>query len=78
MMSFLNHLAVAHKDVEQQALAIKSAFVAQLDSLESLSRDEIANDRFEKFRKYRFLYRIINLSIFMLNRYWVYHRIEIH
>ncbi|MQJ50831.1 acetyl-CoA carboxylase carboxyl transferase subunit alpha, partial [Escherichia coli] len=38
------------KDSEQQALAIKSAFVAQLDSLESLSRDEIANDRFEKFR----------------------------
>ena len=45
MMSFLNHLA--HKDIEQQALAIKSAFVEQLDSLESLSRDEIANDRFE-------------------------------
>ncbi|HCY6211449.1 TPA: acetyl-CoA carboxylase carboxyltransferase subunit alpha [Staphylococcus aureus] len=43
-------LGGAHKDVEQQALAIKSAFVAQLDSLESLSRDEIANDRFEKFR----------------------------
>lgn len=39
-----------HKDIEQQALAIKSAFVEQLDSLESLSRDEIANDRFEKFR----------------------------
>ncbi len=48
MMSFLNHLAV-HIKYEQQALAIKSAFVAQLDSLESLSRDEIANDRFEKF-----------------------------
>lgn len=43
-------LGGAHKDIEQQALAIKSAFVAQLDSLESLSRDEIANDRFEKFR----------------------------
>lgn len=43
-------LGGAHKDVEQQALAIKSALVAQLDSLESLSRDEIANDRFEKFR----------------------------
>ncbi|HDF8155594.1 TPA: acetyl-CoA carboxylase carboxyltransferase subunit alpha [Staphylococcus aureus] len=43
-------LGGAHKDVEQQALAIKSAFVAKLDSLESLSRDEIANDRFEKFR----------------------------
>lgn len=43
-------LGSAHKDIEQQALAIKSAFVAQLDSLESLSRDEIANDRFEKFR----------------------------
>ncbi|HDL0573180.1 TPA: acetyl-CoA carboxylase carboxyltransferase subunit alpha [Staphylococcus aureus] len=43
-------LGGAHKDVEQQALAIKSAFVTQLDSLESLSRDEIANDRFEKFR----------------------------
>ncbi|HDP2250243.1 TPA: acetyl-CoA carboxylase carboxyltransferase subunit alpha [Staphylococcus aureus] len=43
-------LGGAHKDVEQQALAIKSAFVAQLVSLESLSRDEIANDRFEKFR----------------------------
>ncbi|HDP6013614.1 TPA: acetyl-CoA carboxylase carboxyltransferase subunit alpha [Staphylococcus aureus] len=43
-------LGGAHKDVEQQALAIKSAFVEQLDSLESLSRDEIANDRFEKFR----------------------------
>ena len=50
MMSFLNHLAVHIKDIEQQALAIKSAFVEQLDSLESLSRDEIANDRFEKFR----------------------------
>ena len=60
-----------HKDIEQQALAIKSAFVEQLDSLESLSRDEIANDRFEKIQKYRFLYRIISLSIFMLNRYWV-------
>ncbi|HDJ3430061.1 TPA: acetyl-CoA carboxylase carboxyltransferase subunit alpha [Staphylococcus aureus] len=43
-------LGGAHKDIEQQTLAIKSAFVAQLDSLESLSRDEIANDRFEKFR----------------------------
>lgn len=43
-------LGAAHKDIEQQALAIKSAFVEQLDSLESLSRDEIANDRFEKFR----------------------------
>ncbi|MDA5448886.1 acetyl-CoA carboxylase carboxyltransferase subunit alpha, partial [Staphylococcus aureus] len=42
-------LGGAHKDIEQQALAIKSAFVEQLDSLESLSRDEIANDRFEKF-----------------------------
>lgn len=41
-------LGGAHKDIEQQALAIKSAFVEQLDSLESLSRDEIANDRFEK------------------------------
>ncbi|HCT1224046.1 acetyl-CoA carboxylase carboxyltransferase subunit alpha [Staphylococcus aureus] len=43
-------LGGAHKDIEQQALAIKSAFVEQLDSFESLSRDEIANDRFEKFR----------------------------
>lgn len=43
-------LGGAHKDIEQQALAIKSAFVEQLDSLESLSGDEIANDRFEKFR----------------------------
>ncbi|UXV54794.1 acetyl-CoA carboxylase carboxyltransferase subunit alpha [Staphylococcus aureus] len=43
-------LGGAHKDIEQQALAIKSAFVEQLDSLESLSRDEIANDRFDKFR----------------------------
>ncbi|HCY6022213.1 TPA: acetyl-CoA carboxylase carboxyltransferase subunit alpha [Staphylococcus aureus] len=43
-------LGGAHKDIEQQALAIKSAFVEQLDLLESLSRDEIANDRFEKFR----------------------------
>ncbi|HDD0313141.1 TPA: acetyl-CoA carboxylase carboxyltransferase subunit alpha [Staphylococcus aureus] len=43
-------LGGAHKDIEQQALAIKSAFVEQLGSLESLSRDEIANDRFEKFR----------------------------
>ncbi|EOU3412510.1 TPA: acetyl-CoA carboxylase carboxyltransferase subunit alpha [Staphylococcus aureus] len=43
-------LGGAHKDIEQQVLAIKSAFVEQLDSLESLSRDEIANDRFEKFR----------------------------
>lgn len=43
-------LGGAHKDIEQQALAIKSAFVEQLDSLESLSRDEIANNRFEKFR----------------------------
>lgn len=43
-------LGGAQKDIEQQALAIKSAFVEQLDSLESLSRDEIANDRFEKFR----------------------------
>ncbi|HDH1242259.1 TPA: acetyl-CoA carboxylase carboxyltransferase subunit alpha [Staphylococcus aureus] len=43
-------LGGAHKDIEQQASAIKSAFVEQLDSLESLSRDEIANDRFEKFR----------------------------
>ncbi|MBO0927880.1 acetyl-CoA carboxylase carboxyltransferase subunit alpha [Staphylococcus sp. 30400_3112M30941] len=43
-------LGGAHKDIEKQALAIKTAFVEQLDSLESLSRDEIANDRFEKFR----------------------------
>ncbi|MGZ1661481.1 acetyl-CoA carboxylase carboxyltransferase subunit alpha [Staphylococcus argenteus] len=43
-------LGGAHKDIETQALAIKTAFVEQLDSLEKLTRDEIANDRFEKFR----------------------------
>ena len=43
-------LGGAHKDIEKQALAIKTAFVKQLDSLEKLTRDEIANDRFEKFR----------------------------
>ncbi|HEE6780348.1 TPA: acetyl-CoA carboxylase carboxyltransferase subunit alpha [Staphylococcus argenteus] len=43
-------LGGAHKDIEKQALAIKTAFVEQLDSLEKLTRDEIANDRFEKFR----------------------------
>ncbi|CAM3981699.1 acetyl-CoA carboxylase carboxyltransferase subunit alpha [Staphylococcus schweitzeri] len=43
-------LGGAHKDIEKQALAIKTAFVKQLDSLEKLTRDEIANNRFEKFR----------------------------
>lgn len=43
-------LGGAHKDIEKQALAIKTAFVKQLGSLEKLTRDEIANDRFEKFR----------------------------
>lgn len=43
-------LGGAHKDIEKQALAIKTAFVKQLDSLKKLTRDEIANDRFEKFR----------------------------
>lgn len=43
-------LGGAHKDIEKQALAIKTAFVKQLDSLKKLTRDEIANNRFEKFR----------------------------
>ena len=40
----------AHKDVETQALAIKDAFVKQLAELQQFSAEEIAQDRFDKFR----------------------------
>ncbi|EHJ08682.1 acetyl-CoA carboxylase carboxyltransferase subunit alpha [Staphylococcus simiae] len=40
----------AHKDVETQALAIKDAFVKQLAELQQFSAEEVAQDRFDKFR----------------------------
>ncbi|MBL3397565.1 acetyl-CoA carboxylase carboxyltransferase subunit alpha [Staphylococcus pasteuri] len=43
-------LGGAHKEVEAQAQTIKEAFVAHLDELEKLNKDELAEDRFNKFR----------------------------
>lgn len=43
-------LGGAHKKVEEQAQSIKEAFVAHLDELEKLNKDELAEDRFNKFR----------------------------
>ncbi|MGE8024536.1 acetyl-CoA carboxylase carboxyltransferase subunit alpha [Staphylococcus pasteuri] len=43
-------LGGAHKEVEAQAQTIKEAFVAHLDELEKLNKDELAEDRFKKFR----------------------------
>ncbi|MEK5197537.1 acetyl-CoA carboxylase carboxyltransferase subunit alpha [Staphylococcus sp. FSL H8-0121] len=43
-------LGGAHKEVEAQAQTIKKAFVAHLDELEKLNKDELAEDRFNKFR----------------------------
>ena len=43
-------LGGAHKEVEEQAQTIKEAFVAHLDELEKLNKDELAEDRFNKFR----------------------------
>ncbi|MBO1198497.1 acetyl-CoA carboxylase carboxyltransferase subunit alpha [Staphylococcus simiae] len=40
----------AHKDIETQALAIKDAFVKQLAELQQFSAEEVAQDRFDKFR----------------------------
>ncbi len=43
-------LGGAHKEVEEQAQTIKEAFVAHLDELEKINKDELAEDRFNKFR----------------------------
>lgn len=43
-------LGGAHKKVEEEAQSIKEAFVAHLDELEKLNKDELAEDRFNKFR----------------------------
>lgn len=43
-------LGGAHHDIEQQGLAIKDHFVKQLSELSSMSGEEIAQHRFDKFR----------------------------
>ncbi|ANZ33163.1 acetyl-CoA carboxylase carboxyltransferase subunit alpha [Staphylococcus carnosus] len=44
-------LGGAHKDVALQAERIKEAFTKQLSELEKLNGQELADDRFEKFRQ---------------------------
>lgn len=44
-------LGGAQKDEEVQALSIKKMFLKQLNELKQLTPEELANDRFEKFRK---------------------------
>ena len=41
----------AQKDEEAQALSIKKMFLKHLNELKQLTPEELANDRFEKFRK---------------------------
>ncbi|MGV3095892.1 acetyl-CoA carboxylase carboxyltransferase subunit alpha [Staphylococcus borealis] len=43
-------LGGAHNNVEQQAVEIKKAFINQLEQLQSLSSDELVENRFTKFR----------------------------
>lgn len=44
-------LGGAQKDEEAQALSIKKMFLKHLNELNQLTPEELANDRFEKFRK---------------------------
>lgn len=44
-------LGGAQKDEEAQALSIKKMFLKHLNELKQLTPEELANDRFEKFRK---------------------------
>lgn len=44
-------LGGAQKDEEVQALSIKKMFLKHLNKLKQLTPEELANDRFEKFRK---------------------------
>lgn len=44
-------LGGAQKDEEVQALSIKKIFLKHLNELKQLTPEELANDRFEKFRK---------------------------
>ena len=44
-------LGGAQKDEEVQALSIKKMFLKHLNELKQLTPEELANDRFEKFRK---------------------------
>ncbi|MCG1213305.1 acetyl-CoA carboxylase carboxyltransferase subunit alpha [Staphylococcus epidermidis] len=44
-------LGGAQKDEEAQALSIKKMFLKQLNELKQLTPEELANDRFEKFRQ---------------------------
>lgn len=44
-------LGGAQKDEEVQALSIKKMFIKHLNELNQLTPEELANDRFEKFRK---------------------------
>ncbi|MCG2450765.1 acetyl-CoA carboxylase carboxyltransferase subunit alpha [Staphylococcus epidermidis] len=44
-------LCGAQKDEEAQALSIKKMFLKHLNELKQLTPEELANDRFEKFRK---------------------------
>ena len=44
-------LGGAQKDEEAQALSIKKMFIKHLNELKQLTPEELANDRFEKFRK---------------------------
>ena len=43
-------LGGAHKDIESQASTIKEVFVKHLNELNQKSGEDLANDRFEKFR----------------------------
>ncbi len=47
----MSHLVVHKKDEEVQALSIKKMFLKHLNELNQLTPEELANDRFEKFRK---------------------------
>lgn len=43
-------LGGAHKEMEVQAQSIKDAFVSHLNELEQLDKEQLAEDRFNKFR----------------------------
>lgn len=43
-------LGGVHKEIEVQAQSIKDAFVAHLNELEQLDKEQLAEDRFNKFR----------------------------
>ena len=44
-------LGGAHKDIETQSLEIKKTFEKSLNELLLLSKEELVNERYKKFRK---------------------------